>query len=147
MVRRTQQQRRAEVRARAAAVEALERENGSYNRPPRSDTRAKSWDTPVDDFNTIRIVTTIWRHDGALVDFVLILQTAGWGGSWRNVALVDCCDGHCHLHPDDSRHRELRQHLMRLDTVDDVSAAYRLATVTMSDSARRLRDNSESESS
>jgi hypothetical protein len=99
MARRTQQQRRDERRARAAAERvAADQTRGEYRPPDRSTCSERSWYQSVDDADTVRVDHRLFRSDGKLVDFAILVHTLDIDGEWVEAARVDCCHGHVHLH-------------------------------------------------
>ncbi|MCS5497648.1 hypothetical protein NY547_10405 [Cnuibacter physcomitrellae] len=141
MVRREQQRRRNERRAaKDSLLRLTDQTRGTYLPPDRQECFAKGYYETLDDSNTLRIETRIWRSEKRLVDFVLILRALDWD-EWTTIARVDCCWGFCHLHPpeDESRHEPIA----RLDSVDDVERAFRLAHQRLTEVGYRIRDRRE----
>ena len=141
MIRRTQQKRSDEKRAQQSLLDGIaEQARGDYRAPDRSECSVKSWYSSLDDADTLRVDYRIWRLSGRLVDFVILLQVAVWD-DWENVARVDCCHGHCHLHPPDDERiggGESRS-ICRLDAVDDAAGAFDAAVEEIESAGRRLR--------
>lgn len=134
-------QRRKALKDAQRAVEAeLSRERGDYTPPDRSECTEKEWQQSVDDSGDVRVETRIWRHEGRLVDFVLLVQVGNWGdeSEWEQVARVDCTGGRCHIHPPEDL--EDHQFIHRLDTIDDVEIAYRHANSIVMTVATMIRD-------
>ena len=137
MVRRAQQGKRALQRARDETERQLGSDKGSYRPPPREVCDPKSWYQTFDDASTVRVSIMLWRQNGRLVDFVILVESSAWN-AWTEVSRIDCCHGFCHVHRPG---REAEQEsLMRLDTIDDVEPAQRLASQTAEQIARTLRD-------
>lgn len=86
---------------------------------------------PVNDIGSARIDVRMWRKNGPLVDFHLILEVESWmEWTWEKVLRVDICHGHAHAHRivDGQDSEEEPVHVCRIDTVDEVQAAYTSAT-------------------
>ncbi|MCS5732393.1 DUF7718 family protein [Herbiconiux daphne] len=140
MVRREQQRKRAESRAQKSVDRTVaEQHHGSYRPPPRGDCVEKEFVQPLDDAYTLRIDTRLWRREGRLVDFVLLLQAPDWEG-WTTLSRVDCCWGFCHLHPPGDDNAGRHEPIMRLDTVDDVESAHEIAYDRLSRLGYTIRD-------
>lgn len=89
-------------RARLAAERAAaDQERGRFRPPDRRDCVERSWYQSLDDTDTMRLDHRLYRADGRLVDFALIVIALQLDGAWREVARVDCCHGHVHLHHED----------------------------------------------
>lgn len=141
VMRREQRRRREERRAAKGSLHQLaDQTRGAYIPPDRQECFAKEYYETLDDSNTLRIETRIWRSEKRLVDLVLLLRALDWD-EWTTVARVDCCWGFCHLHPpgDDSRHEAI----VRLDSVDDVERAFALAHGRLTEVGYRIRDRRE----
>jgi hypothetical protein len=138
--RREQQQRSAERRARKQFEQQTQQniERGQYVPPPRAECHEKTFFVSLDDQYTVRIDHRLWRHHGRTVDFVLLLQVPDWADQWQTIARIDCCHGHCHMHPPDSDAAARSIH--RLESVADVEAAYPVATAQFEEYGRRIRD-------
>jgi hypothetical protein len=138
VVRRNQQQRRDERRDAAAAFDSVaDQTRGSYRPPDRASCREKSWVQSIDDADTIRVHTSIWRRDGRIVDFALVVLVAGIDWSWTETARIDCCHGHVHQHHEDPAHRTS---LKPLHVVDDVESGYEIASIRIVRYAITIRD-------
>lgn len=110
---------------------------GSYIPPDRSKCRHYQWEIAVDDLSTIKLQFRIWRLDGNLVDFVVIVERLTSSG-WTPVERFDCCHGHCHLHVDNDEDGPRSIH--RLDNVEDVEAAFIKVEKAADERARIMRD-------
>lgn len=134
-------QRKKALKDAQRAVDAqLTREKGDYVPPDRTECVEKEWHQSLDDSGDIRVEIRVWRHEGRMVDFVLLVQIGDWSqdGSWEQVARVDCAGGRCHIHPPESP--DEHQLIHRLDTVDDVEIAYRAANSIAMTVAAMIRD-------
>lgn len=120
VIRRNQQDRRAERQAARDAERQSELLEGSYRTPPRDKCVEKEHEKILDDEDTIRLQTRFWRKDGNTTEFVLVIRQREWD-SWRNGPRIDCCHGMCHVHLDDDAPPS--KSLMTLDTVRDVEEA------------------------
>lgn len=95
---------------------------------------------PVDDEATLRLDAWAWTDGRQMVDFALTVRTMAlrkdqW--EWQELARVDICHGHAHLHIL-GRDVDDPEHLMRIDTVDHVHEAYRIGVVNLQRIARIL---------
>lgn len=142
MVRRGQS-RRNELRRASAEREAELAESqtyGDYRPPSRSECFEREFYLPVDDEATLRVDAWTWSDGRQMVDFSLTVRMMAlvdgrW--EWQDLARVDICHGHAHLHilvknDDDARH------LMRIDNVDHVQEAYQVGVVNLQQIARIL---------
>lgn len=136
MVRRGQQSRRAVRRAQRAAQKELDKKEGTYRPPPRSECTERPWHDIADDAGTIRVSYWTWRHEGRLVDFVIVVELTDWD-SWATVARIDCCWGFCHVHP--VGRMDEHEPIHRLDVIDDVEQAFMRALVSVDQIARTIR--------
>ena len=136
MVRRGQQGRRKQRQAQRAANAQLDSSQGTY-RADRQDCRRRTWETPYDDANSVRLQFIVWNRGKILVDFVVNVQVLASQG-WNTVEYYDCCHGHCHLHTQnpDLDPRPIAQ----LDAVDDVQDAFAKVEREATDRARIIRD-------
>lgn len=94
MVRRAQQGKRALQRARDETERQLGSDKGSYRPPPREVCDPKSWYQTFDDASTVRVSIMLWRQNGRLVDFVILVELSAWN-AWTEVSRIDCCHGFC----------------------------------------------------
>lgn len=140
MVRRGQQKKQSLKKAAKAITEKAESPQGTYVAPRRSACQHRQWVESADDAGTLQIQVNIWKHGGAVVDFVMILQGFGPSG-WMDIERVDCCHGHCHLHPatGDGAPESIHQ----LDSVDDVKEAVDRASIELIARARIIRNMGE----
>jgi hypothetical protein len=81
----------------------------------------------------------MWRYKGQLVDFVVNLQVVTAEG-WESVERIDCCHGHCHHHPENGKPA---QHVIQLDSVDDVKRAFSVAEEVIGARVSTLRGQGE----
>lgn len=123
MIRRGQQGRIQLRRAEREVAKQIESDRGSYSPPDRADCYTKQWITPVDDAYRLRMQTITWRQNGRLTDFVINAQVLT-AFEWETVEYIDCCHGHCHLHP---RNGEVPRSIAPLNDVHDVQDAYKAA--------------------
>lgn len=123
LIRRYQQRKVDERRARRAAAEGLE--SGKYRIPNCAELREQAINHLVDDEATIRVQNRFWTDRGSVVNFVLLLQMRDLDGSWRNLSRIDCCHGHSHLHPEDDG--PAGESIFRLDDVTDVVKAHKVS--------------------
>lgn len=134
-------QKRDQRREDAAREKQLGREQGDYRPPAR-----EKCDGPyerylyVEDSATLRISVRIWRLDGRMTEFVLLLETGDWGEpeDWAKLARIDCAGGSCHEHPIGKPAEH--QTLLRLDELADVQRAYPIATARMHEIAHTIRE-------
>jgi len=124
MVRRKQQIKRDERRAQRELEESLADERGRYEAVDRSLCMEKSHIFLIDDGYEFRVQLRFWRHEGQTTEFVYLFQRRVWD-DWENVARIDCSHGSCHVHDPDGD--DPTEHLHRLDTIEDVEEAMRLA--------------------
>lgn len=136
MTRRNQQGRRDLKRAQAELEKRINSPEGEYTPPPRDECQPHRWHDLIDDTGTVRVVIFTWRHDGRLVDFVMLVEVTDWN-AWAQISRIDCCHGFCHVHPPDRE--EVQTPLHRLNTVDDVEAAFAQASHTIETIARTIR--------
>lgn len=135
-MRRGQQAKRELKRARAEVTRAVTNVEGSYEPPAREECVEHRWHDIIDDAGTVRVRIIVWRHAGRLVDFVMLVELSDWQ-AWAPLSRIDCCHGFCHLHPPDRE--DEHEPLHRLDCVDDVEDAFRLASRTIETIARTIR--------
>lgn len=126
MVRRGQQKKRDELRARREAEQQVIEAQGTYEPPPRSDCREKSFTAEIGEGGVLRLKVHFWRQGGNTTEFVMILQTREWD-QWQNGPRIDCCHGVCHLHDDDDEPMSTR--LKSLNSVEDVAKAMLIADI------------------
>lgn len=137
MMRRNQQDGREERRARRAAEQALDdQDHGEYVPPARSECSPKDWYESIDDADTLRIEYRLWRKDGRLVDFAIILLGVDMDGEWVEVARMDCCHGYAHLHHVEGKTSAVKP----LHTADDVPEAFEIASIRIVHYAATIRD-------
>lgn len=119
MPRRHQQRRRA----LRLAERVQDPGRGTYRPIDRELCTEKVIHSPWGDGYEFRIELRIWRHAGRTVDFAYVIQCRRWD-HWENLGRIDCRNhGSCHVHAvDDGPPTE---HLMRLDSVDDLGEAMR----------------------
>lgn len=132
MVRRGQQAKRDLRRAQRDLEQDIEESRGSYRPVDRTRCVERVRVFLVDDGYEYRVVLHFWRLDGRTTEFVYLFQRRVWN-DWENVARIDCSNhGSCHIHdPDDG---DPTEHLVRLDSIDDVPKAMKTAQVR----ARRM---------
>lgn len=133
MVRRNQQKKRDEIRARRDAEERTIDVKGTYVPPPRSECVERSYTTELGDGGLLRLEVHFWRNGRDTTEFVLILQSKEWD-KWKNGPRVDCCHGVCHLHLVDDE--PMSEYYKTLDSVDDVKEAWKVADIEI----RRIAD-------
>lgn len=126
MVRRNQQKKRDEARARREAEQQVVDARGIYEPPPREQCQERSFTSEIGDGGLVRLQVYFWRKGGDTTEFVMILQTREWN-QWKNGPRIDCCHGVCHLHEDDDE--PMSDRLKTLHSVDDVKLAWAVADV------------------
>lgn len=121
MVRRSQQAKLEEQRARRAAAAAIgeSQVNGSYRSPDRKLCEFREWSAAADDLGVIAMKVRMWKFNGHIVDFVITLEIDSAPTGWIDDVRIDCKHGHAHLHPIKGEPR----HIRRLDDVNDVRDA------------------------
>lgn len=125
MVRRGQQAKREEKRAQKELDRDLEESRGTYQPVDRELCVERTRIFAIDDGFEFRVELRYWRRDGQTTEFVYLFQRRVWD-DWENVARIDCRNhGSCHVH--DPYGESPTEHLMRLDSVDDVPDAMKLA--------------------
>lgn len=144
MVRRGQQSKRALKKADRRREEDIAHGEvrGDYSPPPRSDCTPRSFYQHLDDEASLRVDVRVWAHSGRVVDFHLTVELAQMEGiewTWLPVARVDICHGHAHAHAlIGPKVGAEPMHIARIDSVDDVHDALRLASVQVVGFARTL---------
>lgn len=133
MVRRGQQKKRDEARARKEAEEQVVEAAGSYVPPPREECQERSFTAELGDGRLLRLKVHFWRRSGVTTEFVFILQTREWD-RWVNGPRIDCCHGVCHVH--DADDAPMSDRLKTLDSADDVKDAMAIADLEI----RRIAD-------
>ena len=121
VARRNQQGKNSERRA----AKELDLTVGAYRPIDRGLCVERCVYTVLPENPEYRIATRFWRHERRTVDFAYIIQRREWE-SWINLARIDCSNhGSCHVHlPDEAPPTE---HLVRLDTVEDLEGAMSVA--------------------
>ncbi|MBF6242730.1 hypothetical protein IU471_03925 [Nocardia elegans] len=137
MVRRGQQTKRALRRESKLALEQLDSPHGRYTPPNRDDCFYKQWEISIDDLRTIQLQFNIWRFDGQLVDFAVLVQRLGPTG-WVSVERFDCCHGHCHHHADNEEANP--RSILTLNELADVEQAFLKVEEMADERARIIRD-------
>lgn len=133
-MRRGQQAKKAERRARRNAEAELTSQQGEYRADRAACRVGQPWHQTGDSANTVRLEHHIWRLGGKLADFVINAQVLTADG-WVTVEYVDCCHGYCHHHAQNGSERAIK----RLDTIDDVAAAFSEAQTVIYDRLRIIR--------
>lgn len=126
MVRRNQQKKRDEARARKQAREEVDDATGAYVPPPRDECVERTYTSELGDGGLLRLEVHFWRRGSDTTEFVLILQSREWN-QWKNGPRIDCCHGVCHLHTDDDE--PMSEYYKTLETVEDVQEAWKIADV------------------
>lgn len=134
---RGKQKHREVRRAQREAIELIESEHGDYTPPDRDLCRYREWVATVDDAYTIRAEYRIWRLRGDLTEFVVNLQRITLDGDWETVEYIDCCHGHCHLHPVSGGETT---HIAKLDDAADVEFAFLQVASILPTRLRIIRD-------
>ena len=134
MVRRNQQKRRNEARAKKEAEEQVAEAAGSCVPPPRDERQERSYTAELGSGGLLRLKVHFWRRGADTTEFVLILQTREWN-QWKNGPRIDCCHGVCHVHKDDDE--PMSDRLKTLNSVDDVKGAWAVADIAI----RKIADN------
>lgn len=125
MVRRNQQARRALLRAEKERAQDLAESRGTYRPADRSLCTERTRIFLVDDGYEFRVQLRFWRLDNKTTEFVYLFQRRVWD-DWENVARIDCSNhGSCHVHDPDEQGPT--KHLARLDSIEDVPKAMRIA--------------------
>lgn len=125
MVRRGQQAKREAKRAKKELDRDIEESRGAYRPVARELCVERTRIYAVDDGFEFRVQLRYWRLDGKTTEFVYLFQRRVWE-DWENVARIDCSNhGSCHIH--DPYEESPTEHLMRLDSIDDVADAMRVA--------------------
>lgn len=125
VVRRGQQARRDEKRAQKDLDRDIEESKGAYRPVARELCVERSRIFAIDDGFEFRVELRYWRLEGKTTEFVYLFQRRVWE-DWENVARIDCSNhGSCHVH--DPYEKSPTEHLMRLDSIEDVPKAMRLA--------------------
>ncbi|BBZ30695.1 hypothetical protein MMAD_49900 [Mycolicibacterium madagascariense] len=135
MIRREQQGRQELRKAQRTAAAEIASERGSYRPPRRNACRERSWESAADDANTVRLENRTWHLGKHLTEFVINAQVLTAEG-WRTIEYVDCCHGSCHHHPQNGADP---RHIARLDAIQDVTEAFRLAQDLMYERLRIIR--------
>jgi len=125
MVRRGQQAKRETKRAQKELERDIEESRGAYRPAPREHCVERERIFAIDDGFEFRVQLRYWRLEGKTTEFVYLFQRRVWD-DWENVARIDCSNhGSCHIHdPDEESPTE---HLVRLDSIEDVPKAMRIA--------------------
>lgn len=125
MVRRGQQAKRDERRAQKEIDESIAESRGAYRPVDRDQCVERVRMFAVDDGFEFRVELRFWRLNNETTEFVYLFQRRVWD-DWENVARIDCSNhGSCHIH--DPYEDGPTEHLMRLDSIDDVPEAMKLA--------------------
>lgn len=135
LIRRNQQRKHDERRAIRAAGSEIH--VGAYRPVARKNCIEQVRHSFIDDEATVRIEYRFWTYRGKVADFVLLLQEVELAsGTWQNLARIDCCHGHVHLHKEDDQPAD--ESIARLDTINDVGQAQKVAYERIRELAVRL---------
>lgn len=132
MPRRGQQKRNQARRARVEAIRQLESEHGRFVPPDRGDCEERDW-YYFDETWTIRIEYRLWRYNGRIADFSVVLKALS-ADAMEEVERIDCCHGHCHIH----QRNEVVATLGRIDIIEDVDRAFYVIDRVVEDRIRIL---------
>ncbi|UBQ01834.1 MULTISPECIES: hypothetical protein [Curtobacterium] len=137
MIRRTQRARRDQRRAHEEMSAGLDHQDrGQYRPPHRDDCSERSWFQSVDDADTIRIDHRLFRCNGKLVDFAIVVLAVDLDGRWVERARADCCHGHVHLHHTNGSVSSIAP----LHRVEDVDRSFEQASDRVFEYAITIRD-------
>ncbi len=114
----------------------VDQTHGSYV-ANREGCREKRWRVTYDDGATVELLFITWRRGRQLIDFLILVQRRR-GADWEDVTRIDCCHGHCHLHPIEDTQQ--MKELMALETIADVAAAFVVAQGRIESYVVILRD-------
>lgn len=143
MVRRGQHRKHAQRRSDKHRDSAIERAQtaGEYVPPSRPDCKHVEAVWPWGESGLIRIEAWKWSTADGLADYALrasVIDYTATEWSTTDLARIDICHGHAHLHLLYPEEREDPLHIRRIDRQSDVQDAYHDSIGVIQEIASRL---------